>query len=353
MAVTPLSFLVIWHTVVATDVCQQQLQQRGVSLVQTKQVPKIASGNDLMPVSQAMPRFIPNSTFAENLDGGASAAEASRNQTKDVKAPQRRHWLHSMRGTSGFMTSRGDGASSKPGYSCGFANADNGGVGAPSATSPYFANRMYCTANAAIYRGGYRCGACLRVSGVAGSHTVQIVGSGASDTLDCEELAFQAISGHSGGKKAIEYEPTECETDGGAVATVLKGGSAAYTQIIFSNLPRAVIGAQMIIDHRSFTMKRVTGAGWEATLAGKAGKAGFEVMLEDNELIEIKPCFDYWPVATGVSCDVGTRPPPSIKLYVLGGVALVILIFAQYFDLLREKEKMHTGHSRRFTVLQL
>jgi len=241
--------------------------------------------------------------------------------------------LNASSGTSGFMTTH---PIERGGRSCGYADANQGGLDAPSATSPAFRRLTYCAVGIALYRGGQACGSCLRVSGSAGSLVVQIVGSGANKTLDCEPLASLAITGHTTGSQPISYEPAACETEGGAVATVLAGGNTSYTRVIFSNLPGAVKGADMILDisgrrsdSRRFRMTRATGASWEVSLPGHSGRAGFELSLEDGALVELRQCFDQWPVPTGFSCEVGTRPNPTGRIYVCGLMLLALLVYTQ------------------------
>merc|ERR1719384_1742305 len=66
--------------------------------------------------------------------------------------------------TSGKLTMWSDNPTIIVGGSCEYANAAGGGVGAPSATSPYVASRAYCAADDGLYQQGASCGACFRVS---------------------------------------------------------------------------------------------------------------------------------------------------------------------------------------------
>merc|ERR1712117_556950 len=110
------------------------------------------------------------------------------------------------------------------GGSCEYASSAIGGVGAPSATSPYVASRAYCAADDGLYKQGATCGACFRVSydgseatdaGRPGSMVVQIVDSGSAKTFDCQVDAFEAITGSRTGVFPITYEPVDCETADG------------------------------------------------------------------------------------------------------------------------------------------
>merc|ERR1719277_1824078 len=138
------------------------------------------------------------------------------------------------------------------GGSCEYANAAQGGVNAPSASSPYVASRAYCAADAELYRLGATCGACFLVAydgspatdpGRAGSLVVQIVDSGSTETFDCQVDAFETITGSRTGVFPITYVPVDCETTGGPAATVLDGDNAWYTKVIFSDLPGSVASA--------------------------------------------------------------------------------------------------------------
>merc|ERR1712150_279841 len=188
----------------------------------------------------------------------------------------------------------------------------SGGVSAPSATSPYVASRAYCAADDGLYQQGATCGACFRVSydgskatdnGRPGSLVVQIVDSGSAKTFDCQVDAFEAITGSRTGIIPITYEPVDCETaDDGPVATVLDGDNAWYTKVIFSNLPGAVVSADLTVNGASFSMSRVGGATWKASPAGATGSASFTVTLQDGRSVDFGSCFDTWPVPTGTHC---------------------------------------------------
>jgi len=214
-------------------------------------------------------------------------------------------------GLRGQMTMWSDSPTTIVGGSCEYASSAQGGVQAPSATSPYVASRAYCAADAALYQAGATCGSCFRVSydgsratdaGQPGSLVVQIVDSGSAKTFDCQVDAFRAITGATTGVFPITYEPVECEMDGLAVATVLDGNNAWYTKVIFSNLPGAVQSAKAHVDGKEFAMNRVSGATWSASPGGARGTAGFVVTLADGSVVDMRACFDSWPVATGSSC---------------------------------------------------
>merc|ERR1719336_2316152 len=194
-----------------------------------------------------------------------------------------------MGDVNGRLTMWSDSPSTIVGASCEYANAALGGVRAPSATSPYVASRSYCAADDALYQAGATCGACFRVSydgspatdpGRAGSLVIQIVDSGSAKTFDCQVDAFSQITGARTGVFPVTYEPVVCETDGGAVATVLDGDNAWYTKVIFSNLPAAVLGAEAVVGSSTFPMSRASGATWSASLGGVQGGASFAVTLE-------------------------------------------------------------------------
>merc|ERR1719336_2617530 len=225
-----------------------------------------------------------------------------------------------MGDVNGRLTMWSDSPSTIVGASCEYANAALGGVRAPSATSPYVASRAYCAADDALYQAGATCGACFRVTydgspatdpGRAGSLVVQIVDSGSAKTFDCQVDAFETITGSRTGIFPVTYEPVDCETEGDARATVLDGGNAWYTKVIFSNLPGAVISADIDVGGKVFPMSRVSGATWKASPAGAVGVAGFVVTLEDGSVAELSQCFQSWPVPTGSSCRTSPEPNPK------------------------------------------
>jgi len=212
----------------------------------------------------------------------------------------------------GMMTMWSDSPTTLVGGSCEYANAANGGLTSPAATSPYVAALAYCAADDGLYAGGAACGNCYRVSydgspttdpGHPGSLVVQIVDSGSAKTFDCQLTAFQAITGASTGVFPVDYEPVDCETAaGGAAATVLDGNNAWYTKVIFSNLPKAVVAARLAVGSKRFAMSRNSGATWKAQLDGSRGVASFEITLEGGSTLSLAPCFQTWPVSTGSSC---------------------------------------------------
>lgn len=158
---------------------------------------------------------------------------------------------------AGMMTMWSDSSTTIVGGSCEYANSGNGGINSPAASSPYVASRTYCAADDALYSGGAACGSCWLVSydgspatdpGRAGSLVVQIVDSGSAKTFDCQLTAFNIITGASTGVFPIHYEPVDCEvSSGGPVVTVLDGSNAWYTKVIFSNLPRGVLHAAVVL----------------------------------------------------------------------------------------------------------
>ncbi|CAE7223056.1 EXPA12 [Symbiodinium sp. CCMP2456] len=211
----------------------------------------------------------------------------------------------------GFMTMWSDSTTTIVGGSCEYANAANGGLGSPAASSPYIASEGYCAVDSTLYSSGGACGSCWRVSydgspatdpGVPGSMVVQVVDSGSAKTFDCHLTAFQRITGASTGVFPITYEPVDCDVgSGGPVATVLDGDNAWYTKVIFSNMVSAVVKADLFLGENAFTMSRVSGATWSASTAGKRDAASFSVTLDTGDIIAFR-CFDSWPVPTGSSC---------------------------------------------------
>lgn len=214
------------------------------------------------------------------------------------------------------MTMWSDSPTTVVGGSCEYANAVNGGVSSPAATSPYISNFAYCAADANLYENGAKCGSCYRVSydgsqatdaGRPGSIVVQIVDSGSAKTFDCQVEAFEAITGAVTGIFPVTYEAVACDVAAsGATATVLDGNNAYYTKVIFSNLPEAVVAAELLLGAQSFSMQRVGGATWSASTSGAGTVASFRVTLEGGQQVTMDQCFASWPVATGASCSTGT-----------------------------------------------
>jgi len=211
----------------------------------------------------------------------------------------------------GFMTMWSDSTTTIVGGSCEYANAANGGLGSPAASSPYIASEGYCAVDSMLCSSGAACGSCWRVSydgspatdpGVPGSMVVQVVDSGSARTFDCHLTAFQRITGASTGVFPITYEPVDCDVgSAGPVATVLDGDNAWYTKVIFSNLVSGVLKADLFLGESAFTMSRVSGGTWSASTAGKRDAASFAVTLDTGDIIAFR-CFDSWPVPTGSSC---------------------------------------------------
>ena len=93
----------------------------------------------------------------------------------------------------------------------------------------------------------------------------------------------------------ITYEPVDCDTvsdqGAGPVATVLDGNNAWYTKVVFSNLPRAVEAAEIVIGTKTFVMQRVSGATWSASTGGAKGAASFAITLQGGAKVKLADCF--------------------------------------------------------------
>jgi len=227
---------------------------------------------------------------------------------------------------TGRMTMWSDSPSAVVGGSCEYANANNGGLSSPAAASPHIGSLAYCKVDSTLYENGAKCGSCYRVSydgsqaidsGRAGSLVVQIVDSGGANTFDCQVEAFEVITGARTGIFPITYEPVDCNVAAyGATATVLDGGNAHYTKVIFSNLAQAVVGAELIVGTQGFSMQRVSGATWSAQTHGASGNATFKVTSAGGQQTSMDACFASWPVATGASCSgnlsAGLIPVPTL-----------------------------------------
>lgn len=198
------------------------------------------------------------------------------------------------------------------GGTCEYADAQNGGLQSPAATSPYIASGQYCGAHSATFASGAGCGACFHVTydgssgtdpGRAGSAVVQVVTVAESVEFACNADVFENITGAKTGIFPISFKPVACDTSSDlGVATVLDGNNAWYTKAIFSDLPHAVAHATLIVRTEKFSMQRVGGATFMANMNGSTGAASFELSLADGSTTSLTPCFNKWPVSTGTSC---------------------------------------------------
>ncbi|CAE8684030.1 unnamed protein product, partial [Polarella glacialis] len=271
-----------------------------------------------------------SATEAAKKGCGASLAANSPNSSScgttagAVLLQARSVWLSKKRASleaAGFMTMWSDSATTIVGGACEYANAANGGVQSPAATSPYITSKAYCAAGYALYAAGAACGSCWRISydgspatdpGRAGSLVVQLVDTGSAKIFDCQLSAFQIITGATSGIFPVTYEPVGCDTaPSGAAATVLDGQNAWYTKVIFSNLPSAVLAAELSVAGKSFAMSRVSGATWSANTDGSTGAASFVVTLEGGMQVSFPSCFASWPVAASSSCSTASEESPT------------------------------------------
>ena len=252
------------------------------------------------------------------LGPGLASGTESCSSTAGSLMLQARRGLHKHAMSEVVTASMGlwtDDASAFQGGSCEYASASQGGLQSPSATSKYLDSRAVCLANPAIYGDGVACGSCWKAQREGqGSMVVQIIGShGGSNNLDCFFDAFRTIAGADAGTFEVSLEPVECEVNGaGPVATIVDGDNAWYTRAIFSNLPHAVLAASISVDGKATEMRRVSGATWEANLAGAGSVVGFKVSLEGGTEMAFRDCFSSWPVAKGSSCSTsGPSPTPA------------------------------------------
>merc|ERR1712157_15937 len=105
----------------------------------------------------------------------------------------------------------------------------------------------------------------------------------------------------------VSYEEVECEGTGPATATVLDGGNAWDTKMIFSGLSRAVSAASIMIEGQSepIQMNRNGGATWSAsTPEAHSGNVDvtFTLTLDNQDTVELADCFTSWPQSTSASC---------------------------------------------------
>merc|ERR1719476_340493 len=213
---------------------------------------------------------------------------------------------------AGKLTMWSDNPTIIVGGSCEYANAAGGGVSAPFGHEPLHLSTSLLAVDSALYRGGAACGSCFRVSydgsdatdtGRPGSMIVEVVDSGSAKEFDCQVDAFETITGARTGVFPITYEPVDCDTaDTGATVTLLDGGNAWYTKVVFGNLRQGVQSARLTVGTESFDMGRGSGASWTASMRGQTGPASFVVTLEDGTEVEFGDCFESWPVTTSSFC---------------------------------------------------
>lgn len=245
---------------------------------------------------------------------GAESCAASTSGPMMLQA--RRSQLNKSKSTEAVMATMGlwtKDVSALRGGSCEYAAVSQGGLQSPAATSKYLESRAVCIANPEIYGNGAACGSCWKAHREGqGSMVVQIIGSHGGSDLGCFFDAFRTISGADSGTFEVSLEPVQCEVaDAGPVATILDGNNAWYTRAIFSNLPYAVVKASILVDGKATEMQRVSGATWQANLAGEGSRASFRLGLESALEVSFGDCFSSWPVATGSSCTVSSSPTPS------------------------------------------
>lgn len=200
---------------------------------------------------------------------------------------------------------------------CQFADPRNGGLKSPAAGSPYVKGRKYCAADIhTLFDNGKACGRCYKISfggsggsdgGRAGSEVIQVVNSGHmahNAVFDCQVDAFEAITGARTGVYPINYEEVDCDqSNGGGVATVLAGGNAWYTKVLFSNLVRPATAVSVVAGGKRHKLEMQPCCGtWAGQLGGESAHVGFELTHDDGTTTSFKDCFKSWPVKTSVAC---------------------------------------------------
>jgi len=187
------------------------------------------------------------------------------------------------------------------GSACKYADAEMGGLSAPTAQTPYIKARRYCAVNAGMFGGGEICGACYRLTyhgdheqglGRPGSEVIQVVDSGSWATFDCHMTAFNKITGQDTAIFPITYERVACETPGGPVAAVLHT-DYYFTKLVFNNLRYPVKSAELSIAEKKYPLKLV-GGWWHVWTGNAKGTVSFDIAEEDGSHVRLSHCFGGW-----------------------------------------------------------
>ena len=229
---------------------------------------------------------------------------------------------------SGKMTMWNAGPNVMVDGKCEYANGVNGGMNSPAAqSSPYIKEQRYCAVNPTLFANGLACGRCYKISfdGKKGSDAncrrageafIQVVDRSASSReFDCHLNVYNKITGCNTGEMFITYTPVECQGKGPPTVTVLDGGNAWSTKVIFSGLSRGVSAASMTLGAKKYPFKRTSGATWTAKLDGTRGSipVSFQLTLENSQEVTLPNCFSKWTQATKASCSVGAVTGPTKK----------------------------------------
>jgi hypothetical protein len=189
----------------------------------------------------------------------------------------------------------------------------------PAATSkgsswlvPHVNKLRYCGVSAAVYQSGLRCGQCYRITyngvggtdpGRAGSAVIQVVDTGSAKEFNCFSNAFTAIKGATTGVFPIRYTPVAC-TKAPTTVVVLDGNNEFYVKVLLAGGTTGVKSANLKLGSVTYTLGRVSGATWKASLAGlKNQQASFSITYSNGVTVSVSGCFGgKWPVPTGTQC---------------------------------------------------
>jgi hypothetical protein len=196
--------------------------------------------------------------------------------------------------------------------SCEYAQSVSTAKGS-SWLEPYVKNTMrYCALSESLNQAGLGCGDCYNVSyngvggtdpGRAGSAVIQAVDSGSAKEFDCFLDVFEEITGATTGVFPIQYSRVEC-TKTGPTVVILDGDNAWYVKVLFAGGSSGVQSATLEIGESSYTMDRIGGATWKASLSGQEDEAvKFLLTYVDGTIDQVTDCFGgSWPVATSLQC---------------------------------------------------
>jgi hypothetical protein len=157
----------------------------------------------------------------------------------------------------------------------------------PAATSkgsswlvPHVNKLRYCGVSAAVYQSGLRCGQCYRIT-------------------------YNGVGGTDPGRagSAVRYTPVAC-TKAPTTVVVLDGNNEFYVKVLLAGGTTGVKSANLKLGSVTYTLGRVSGATWKASLAGlKNQQASFSITYSNGVTVSVSGCFGgKWPVPTGTQC---------------------------------------------------
>lgn len=216
--------------------------------------------------------------------------------------------------SKGGMTMWMDDVSTMVGGACQYANANMGGLNAPTARSPYIKKGKYCAVNEFMWHGGKICGKCFHLSytgedsffgdkGRPGDEFIQVVDSGADRNFDCEMNAFNKISGAVTGVFPIHYKEINCEIAAGGATALLTAANPYFMIIVFGNLPTNAVKAIATVEGQGdYVMDKVTNTFHLVVGQIPHGSVSFQVHTNDGSKFNFVNCIPKWPAKPRSFC---------------------------------------------------